>query len=60
VCDRDSSVSRPLSNPDAVADDAGVLPARECQSTCGPPVLTCAAIASDGGPRNVSCPVCTF
>ncbi len=59
-CDFDSSVSRPLSNRGAVVGEGGALPAAECQSTCGPPVVDCTAIAIDGGGWAVNCPVCTF
>ncbi len=60
TCEPDSNVSRPLSNPDAVADDSGAFGVIECQTTCGPPVLRCAAVATDGGPPRANCPVCTF
>jgi hypothetical protein len=60
TCDFDASESRPLAYTDAMAaDEAGVLPAAECQATCGPPVTVCAFTVLDAGPGAI-CPVCTF
>jgi hypothetical protein len=60
TCDFDASVARPLSDPDAQADDAGRLPAGDCQNTCGPPASSCTRTTLDGGVPGAICPVCTF
>jgi hypothetical protein len=60
TCDYDASEARPLSNPDAAVDEAGALPATDCQNTCGPPVSTCTWTLLDGGRPGAMCPVCTF
>lgn len=59
ACDFDASEPRPLADLDAGPDEAGALPASECQATCGPPATTCTYTTIDGGPGAV-CPVCTF
>ncbi|HLK37199.1 MAG TPA: hypothetical protein VKU41_10645 [Polyangiaceae bacterium] len=59
-CDWDSSVGRPLSDPNAVADEAGALPSSVCANTCGPPVGSCMLTELDGGRRGAICPRCTF
>ncbi|MGH7298714.1 MAG: hypothetical protein ACRELB_27485 [Polyangiaceae bacterium] len=60
TCDFDASENRPLADPDASSDDAGVLPAAVCKATCGPPVDSCTATTLDGGVPGAICPVCTF
>ena len=59
-CDFDASVTRPLAQPDAQADDAGGLPLVVCQDTCGPPAHMCTLTSLDGGVPAAVCPVCTF
>jgi hypothetical protein len=59
-CDYDASESRPTSDRDAQADDAGHLAPSECQNTCGMPVTSCTATTLDGGVSGAICPVCTF
>jgi hypothetical protein len=60
TCDWDSSVNRPLADPQSPTDDAGLLPASECETTCGPPVSSCVRVQVDGGPPSAVCPVCVF
>jgi hypothetical protein len=60
TCDWDSSVNRPLADPQTPADDAGRLPASECATTCGPPVSSCVLAQVDAGPTSAVCPVCVF
>ncbi len=60
TCDFDASESRPLADPDAAPDEAGALPAAECQATCGPPASSCTFTLLDGGAPGAVCPVCTF
>jgi hypothetical protein len=62
TCDFDASESRPLADLadiDAAPDEAGALPAAECQATCGPPAKSCTFTWLEAGPGAV-CPVCTF
>jgi hypothetical protein len=54
TCDFDAS------EPDAAADEAGALPASDCQDTCGPPVSNCTRTLLEGGVPAAVCPVCTF
>lgn len=60
TCDFDASESRPLGDPDATPDEAGVLPPAACQVTCGPPATSCTATTLEGGVPGAVCPVCTF
>jgi hypothetical protein len=60
TCDFDASESRPLGEPDATPDDAGILPTEVCQETCGPPANSCTATMLEGGVPGAVCPVCTF
>lgn len=60
TCDFDASESRPLADPDAMPDDAGVLPPAACQATCGPPASSCTPTTLEGGIPGAVCPVCTF
>jgi hypothetical protein len=60
TCDFDASETRPLADPDAEADDAGLLASSECQDTCGPPASSCTRTLLDGGQPGAICPVCTF
>jgi hypothetical protein len=60
TCDWDAMVDRPLADPDTPASDAGLLPASECMTTCGPPVSSCERTTLDGGEPAAVCPFCTF
>jgi hypothetical protein len=60
TCDFDASESRPLGDPDATPDEAGVLPPAACEVTCGPPATSCTATTLEGGVPGAICPVCTF
>jgi hypothetical protein len=60
TCDFDASEGRPLGDPDAAVDDAGVLSPGDCMTTCGPPVISCKRILLDASLAGALCPVCTF
>jgi hypothetical protein len=60
TCAWDADESRPLADPGSPFNEAGVLPASECQTTCGPPVSSCTRTILDGGQPGAVCPVCTF
>lgn len=60
TCQWDADEGRPLADPASPVDDAGVLPAGECQTTCGPPVTSCVRTFLDSGQAGAICPICTF